>query len=87
MTSRQPESLQAYNASVWGAYVITPSDTTVLVPITRAVYVGAGGALSVRMLDGNTVIFTNVQSGSVLPIQIDMVTAANTSASALLGLY
>lgn len=87
MTSRQPESLQAYNASIWGAYAITPSDTTVLVPITRAVYVGAGGALSVRMLDGNTVIFTNVQSGSVLPIQIDMVTLTNTSASALLGLY
>lgn len=85
--SRQPESLQAYNASAWGAITVTPSDTTVFVPVLRALYVGANGAVSVRMLDGNTVTFTNVQSGSVLPIQIDMVMQTGTSASALLGLY
>ena len=87
MASRQNEALQAYNASAWGSITITPSDTTILSPVLRAIYVGAAGNVAVRMLDGSTPIFVGVLAGTVLPIQIDKVLATGTTAASIVGLY
>lgn len=67
--------------------VITPNDSTDLSHRTRALFVGYGGHLSVEMADGTTVTFYNVQNGSILPIQIDVVNSTGTTASGILGLY
>ncbi len=65
---------------------ITPSDTTDLPETTRALYVGAGGALALRLASGASVTLTNVPPGSLLPLRCDRVLATGTSAGSLVGL-
>ena len=75
----------ASTAPAFDARYITPSDVTEI-PGTRSIYIGSGGALTVRMVSGQQVTFSGVPSGSLLPIQVDKVLAA-TTASQLLALY
>lgn len=70
--------------SAHGAVAVTKSDATVI-PVTRALYIGTGGNLVVRMADGQTVTFTAVPSG-IFPIQVDQVHAATTAAD-IVALY
>ena len=72
--------------SAFNAVAVTLSDSTVLAP-TRALYVGTGGNLKVTMAYGAEVTFTNVQSGSILPIQVTKVWSTGTAASAVIALY
>lgn len=73
--------------SAHGAADVTLSDTAEI-PMTRALYVGTGGSIKVTMVDGQAVTFTNVPSGSILPIQVIKVwSTGTTSASAILALY
>lgn len=67
-----------------GAVAVTKSDVTVI-PVTRGLYVGGAGAITVRMADGMTTTFTAVPIG-VLPIQVDMVKDA-TVATSIVALY
>lgn len=55
----------------------------------RAIYVGGGGDISVVMggVDGNTVIFKSVATGTILPVMATKVTAANTTATNLVALF
>jgi len=71
--------------SAHGAESVTPSDSTVF-PICRAVYVGGTGNLSVRMADGQTVVFNSVAVG-IFPIQVDQVLSTNTTATNIIALY
>jgi hypothetical protein len=64
---------------------VTPSDSTVLTP-TRALYVGTAGNVSVLMMNGVTVTFSNVQAG-ILPIQVTQVLATGTTASNIIALW
>lgn len=72
------------------AVTVTPSDATVI-PVTRALYIGTGGTLVVRMAGGpggpsaTSVTFLSVPQG-ILPIQVDQVLAA-TTATGILALY
>lgn len=73
--------------SAHSAGAVTPSDTTVL-PVTRALYVGTGGNISVVMGDDeNTVTFVNVPSGVIFPIQISKVLSTNTTATNIVALW
>lgn len=71
--------------SAHGAALITPSDSAVI-PITRGIFVGGAGNINVRMADGNTILFTGVNTG-ILPIQVDMVLSTSTTATNLVALY
>lgn len=75
-----------------GAVVIVPTDTAAtVIPITRSIYVGVGGNITVVMADAattaTTVLFVGVPSGTTLPIQITRVAATGTTATSLLALY
>jgi hypothetical protein len=76
-------------APAHGAVLVTASDSTVF-PITRSLYIGTGGNLSVHFPDQNqNVLFTNVPAG-IFPIQVDMVyatTGGTTTASNIVALY
>lgn len=87
MANKQSEAYQAYNASAWGSFTITKSDSTILSPNCRALYVGGAGDVAVRMLDGSTPTFSGVLAGTILPIQVDKVLSAGTTATLMLGLY
>lgn len=74
------------------AFVVTTSDVTVI-PVTRGIYVGVSGNITVRMADFindpnpayDNVLFANVPVG-ILPIQVDKIYAAGTSATSLVAL-
>lgn len=68
------------------AVAVTPDDVTDLADPTRAVFVGGSGDLSVRMISGQTVTFSNIQGGVIYPLRVDRVLATGTTATGLLGL-
>jgi hypothetical protein len=70
-----------------GGFPVTPSDTAGLTSISRALYVGAGGALSVRMLSGDDVNFVGVPAGTILPIRVTQVFSAGTTAGNIVALF
>lgn len=72
--------------SPWGSQTITKSDTTVLAPICRRLYVGGTGDVAVRLLDGSTPIFKAVPVGTTLDIQFDQVLSTGTTATLMIGL-
>jgi len=68
-------------------FSITPSDSAVLPFLPKAIYVGTGGNLKVRAVDGTgDVTFANVANGTILDIRITSVRATGTTASNLVGL-
>ena len=69
------------------ATAVTPSDSTDLTKVARALYVGTGGNISLNTPDGATVLFSNVQAGSILPIRAKRINATNTTASNIVALY
>lgn len=69
------------------AAAIAPSDTAALPYATRALYVGGSGDVAVRMLGGETVTLRALQAGSLVPLRIDMVKSAGTTATGLIGLW
>jgi len=71
--------------SAHGAAAITPNDSTVF-PVTRSLYIGGSGDLTVRMADEMVVTFTAVPIG-IAPFQVDKVLSPGTTASAIIGLY
>lgn len=68
------------------AVAITPSDGAPLADAVRAIYVGGGGALRVRMVSGDVVDFANAQGGMIYPLRVDQVMATGTSATGIVGL-
>lgn len=79
---------QTANATVsaFSAIPIVPSDVTVLTN-TRALYVGTGGNLAVTTFNGEVITFTNVNGGTIMPLQVTKVMATNTTALGVIGLY
>lgn len=85
--------------SAHGAVAVTASDTTDL-PVTRALYVGGTGDISIVLADANLasgasaaaaqavdVVFSNVSAGTVLPVQAVRVLSTGTSATNIVALY
>lgn len=70
-----------------GGSPVIPSDSEPLQSASRAIYVGGGGALSVRMVSGDTLSFTGVPAGSFLPLRVAQVLATGTSASGIVALF
>lgn len=87
MPQNFPQLTANNSAPAEGALAVTPSDSTDLSFVTRALYVGAGGNLNVDMAEGNTVLFVGVLSGTVLPIRVRRVRAASTTAASIVALY
>ena len=52
----------------------------------RSVYVGVGGDVSATV-NGVTVVYKNVPSGTFLPIRAVDITTANTTATNLVAIY
>lgn len=69
------------------AVEIAPDDHALLPHVTRALYVGGGGDVALRLSGGGEVVLRNLQAGSLVPIRADMVRAAGTSATGLVGLW
>ena len=67
------------------AVAVTPNDSTVV--LFRALYVGVGGDLAVRMQkDSSAVTFVGVLAGTILPLAVTRVMSTNTTATDIVGL-
>jgi len=79
--------LDSLTAPARNCFSITPNNTEALPFLPKAIYVGTGGNLVVRAIDGGSdVTFTNVANGTILDIRITSVRATGTTASNLVGL-
>ncbi|QQR35429.1 hypothetical protein JI749_13850 [Devosia oryziradicis] len=67
-------------------FAITPSDGADLADVTRAIYVGGSGSLSLTLLSGANVTLTGVAGGTLLPLRARAIKATGTTATSLVGL-
>jgi fructose-1,6-bisphosphatase/sedoheptulose 1,7-bisphosphatase-like protein len=71
------------------AFAISANESANTDHTTRAVYVGVTGNLVVELSDmvsGNTVTFTAVPAGTILPIRVRKMRTSST-ANSVIGLY
>ncbi len=74
-------------APATGAEAVSKSDTVNLpLGVSRALYVGTGGDISVIMDGGQTVTFANVPDGTILPIRVSRVRSTGTDASDIVSI-
>ena len=69
------------------AAAIVPSDGADLAELTRALYVGGGGDVALRMAGGEFVTLANLPAGTLIPLRVARVLASGTTATALVGLW
>ena len=69
------------------AFAITGNDSTDLTVFPRAIYVGGAGNVKVTTIGGDTVTFSGVLAGSVLPVRVKRVFSTDTTATNLIGIY
>ena len=62
------------------AIAVTPGSSP-LASVTRALYVGGAGDVTVTMFGGGDVAFVGVPAGAILPIRASHVLAATTATS------
>lgn len=79
---------RAHNSSGPSAdgLAIIPHDNDDLPQITRGLYVGSGGDVSVQMQSGVELTFANVAAGTLLPIRARRVLSTGTNAQDIVGL-
>lgn len=69
-------------------YTITPSDSAGLSVVTRAIYIGGSGNISLILAyDSAPVTLNGVVAGSILPLRVKRVMATNTTATNLVAIY
>jgi hypothetical protein len=66
---------------------IQPDDTAALGHVTRAIYVGVGGSVALRLFGGDDVTLVDVPSGALIPLRVTHVHATGTDAGAIVGLW
>ena len=77
-----------------GAFAVTTSNTTnfsnpsnTAQPITAVIYVGGAGNVQVQTAQNETVLFSGLNAGTVLPLQVVRVWTTNTTATNLVAIY
>lgn len=79
------ESTNLHDPANEGELAVLDVDFTL--GITRAIYIGNSGDVAVEFKSGNTEIFRNAISGTILPIRITQVLTVGTSANNIIGLF
>ncbi len=76
-------------APAQAAVAVTPHDTNELSrKPTRAIFVGVGGDVAVKLTDDTSAVtFKNVPGGTILPIGCYLVLSTGTTATNILALY
>lgn len=86
MTDRFANTQSSLSGPASSGFSITPSDTALLTETTRALFIGSGGDLRIRMLSGEVLTLQNVPTGAILPLRATAVLATGTTAGAIAAL-
>lgn len=88
MTDYFQSSADSVSSPSRRALAVTPHDTSPLTDIPKALYVGTGGNIAMRGVDGTAdQVWKNVPAGAVLPFRASHVRATGTTATDILALY
>jgi hypothetical protein len=87
MTDRFANTQSSLSSPASGGIAVEPSDEISLSETSRALYVGSGGSLRVRMLSGEILDFIGVSAGVLLPIRVTQVLASGTSGRNIVALF
>lgn len=68
------------------AFAVTPNDGADLAQVTRGLWVGVAGDVSVVTRGGTTVTLKGAPSGSLIPIRVKRVRSTGTTATDIVGL-
>lgn len=86
MTDRFNSRAEGLTAPARHGFDITPADGADLGELTRALYVGGAGNVTLVMASGAEVTLAGLLAGSLLPLRVRRVKATGTTATALVGL-
>lgn len=79
-------SFRSANDTVSAKHAVAATANDAIIPVTRALYIGTGGTLVVRMADSQLACtFNNVPAG-IFPIQVDVIYSTST-VSNIVALY
>jgi hypothetical protein len=67
--------------------VISKSDTVNFPFVTRAIYVGGTGTMTVVHADGTTTLFSALPAGTILPVECIRVNETGTDATLMVALF
>ncbi|MCT8000333.1 hypothetical protein NZL82_00400 [Sphingomonas sanguinis] len=81
-----PFNIDSLSAPSRAPFVIIPSDTGALAIVPKRLFVGTGGHVTLRGVDGVAdVVYRNVASGVYLNVRPGFVRATGTTAADLIG--
>lgn len=81
-------TLDSVSSPATRAVAVVVHDVNPLVDIPKALYVGTGGNLTMRGVNGSAdQLWKNVQSGAILPFRAQYTRVTGTSAADILALY
>lgn len=66
---------------------VTKSDTINFFEMTRSLYIGGAGDVTVLGMDGNPVTFSAVPAGTILPIRVLRVYATGSTATNIVAMF
>lgn len=70
-----------------GAVAVTASDSTLVSPPFKALFIGTSGNVALKVPGSTTAVtFKNLASGSILPVKAEVVMSTNTTATDIVGL-
>lgn len=69
-----------------GGEAVVPHDVNELTYITRAIWVGGAGAISIRTESGDAILLSGVPAGTLLPIRAKGINATGTTATLIVAL-
>jgi hypothetical protein len=69
------------------AAAVTPNDSTDLAVTSRALFVGGAGNIAVTMAGGQSITFTGVTAGAVLPIRVSRILSTGTTATSIVAVW
>lgn len=82
-----PNEVTLIDSPAAGAASVTLHDSNELTYYCRALYIGTGGNLKVTTVDGSTVTFVGVPTGTILPVRAKIVFSTGSTASDVVALY
>lgn len=84
-TDNHATLFEGLTAPADNAEAVTPSDSVSLVNVSRALWIGGAGNITVIMKDGTTVLFSGIQAGTWMPLRVSQVKATGTTATLIVS--